>query len=180
MYYVLQVAAGTENRVEEQIHAMIEKRLYGRCFHPMRHRKKRFGGEWREVHEKLFPGYVFITSDCVEDLYIELERVPMVTKLLGKDGEHFAALSDYEVEWLGQIMDLAEHDIEVPISRISVSEEDEVTILSGPLKGLEGQIKKINLHKRIAEVEVDFMNRKTIIYLGIEMVKKDVDKSNDE
>ena len=47
-----------------------------------------------------------------------------------------------------------------------------MTILSGPLKSVEGQIKKINLHRRIAEVEVDFMNRKTVVYLGIEMVGK--------
>lgn len=172
MYYVLQVAAGTESRVEEQIRVMVERRLYDRCFHPMRHMRKKFRGEWKEVHEKLLPGYVFITSDCVEDLYLELGRVPMVTKLLGKDGEYFAALSAHDVEWLGQIMGAADGSAEVPISRISVSEDDMVTILSGPLKDVEGQIKKINLHKRIAEVEVDFMNRKTIIYLGIEMVER--------
>lgn len=71
-----------------------------------------------------------------------------------------------------QIMDSADDRMEVPVSQISVSENDAVTILSGPLKNVEGQIKKINLHGRIAEVEVDFMNRKTVIHLGIEMVGK--------
>ncbi len=71
-----------------------------------------------------------------------------------------------------QIMDSADDRMEVPVSQISVSENDAVTILSGPLKNVEGQIKKINLHRRIAEVEVDFMNRKTVIHLGIEMVKR--------
>lgn len=69
-------------------------------------------------------------------------------------------------------MDSADDRMEVPVSQISVSENDAVTILSGPLKNVEGQIKKINLHRRIAEVEVDFMNRKTVIHLGIEMVEK--------
>ena len=69
-------------------------------------------------------------------------------------------------------MDSADDRMEVPVSQISVSENDAVTILSGPLKNVEGQIKKINLHRRIAEVEVDFMNRKTVIHLGIEMVKR--------
>ena len=58
------------------------------------------------------------------------------------------------------------------ISQVSVSEDDEITILSGPLKNMEGYIKKIDLHRRIAKVEVDFMNRKTVIHLGIEMVGK--------
>ncbi len=35
---------------------------------------------------------------------------------------------------------------------------------------MDGMIRKINLHKRIAEVEVEFMNRKTIVYLGIELL----------
>ena len=69
-----------------------------------------------------------------------------------------------------QIMDSADDRMEVPVSQISVSENDAVTIMSGPLKNVEGQIKKINLHRRIAEV--DFMNRKTVIHLGIEMVKR--------
>ena len=37
---------------------------------------------------------------------------------------------------------------------------------------MEGYIKKIDLHRRIALVEVDFMNQKTVIHLGIEMVGK--------
>lgn len=170
MYYVLQVAAGTEDRVEEQIHMMVKKGLYDRCFHPMRHMKKKIRGEWREIHEKLLPGYIFITSDRVKDLYLELRQVLLVTKLLGKDGEYFAALSDCEIAWLEKITGTAYGTSEAELSQISISENDAVTILSGPLKNVEGQIRKINLHRRIAEVEVQFMNRKTIIHLGIEMV----------
>ena len=33
-------------------------------------------------------------------------------------------------------------------------------------------IKKFHLHRRMAEVEVEFMGRKTVIHLGIEMVEK--------
>ena len=62
--------------------------------------------------------------------------------------------------------------MEAEISRVYVSEEDVVTILSGPLKDMEGYIKKIDLHRRIAKVEVDFMNQKTVIHLGIEMIEK--------
>lgn len=56
-----------------------------------------------------------------------------------------------------------------------MAENDEVVILSGPLENMKGMIKKINLHKRVAEVEVNFMNRKTVIYLGIELVARPED-----
>ena len=74
-------------------------------------------------------------------------------------------------------MDSSDSKMEVQLSQISVSEDDVITILSGPLKNMEGCIKKIDLHRRIAKVEVDFMNQKTVIHLGIEMVDKNREKS---
>lgn len=168
----MQVATGTEDKVEEQIRMIVGNELYDACFHPMRQMKKKYRGKWKEIHEKLLPGYVFITSDCIQDLYQELKNVPAFTKILGKDVEQFIPLPKHEVEWLERIMDSSNANMEVQLSEISVSEDDVITILSGPLKDMEGCIKKMDLHRRIAKVEVDFMNRKTIIYLGIEMVKK--------
>lgn len=172
MYYVIQVATGTEDRVEEQIRVMVGNELYDSCFHPMRRVKKKFRGEWKEIREKLLPGYVFITSNYIQEVYQEFKHVPAYTKLLGKEGDRFIPLSGYEVNWLERLMESSDQKMEVQLSQVSVSENDEITILSGPLKNMEGCIKKIDLHRRIAKVEVDFMNRKTVIHLGIEMVEK--------
>lgn len=64
-----------------------------------------------------------------------------------------------------------DYAVSVGLSQVVV-EQDTVAILSGPLKDMTGKIRKIHLHKRIAEVEADFMGRKTVIYLGIEIVEK--------
>ncbi|MCR5726957.1 MAG: hypothetical protein K6G24_05775 [Lachnospiraceae bacterium] len=72
-------------------------------------------------------------------------------------------------------------DGKVPVAEISevgFDENDKVVILSGPLKNLEGCIKKINLHKRIAEVEIDFMQRKTVVYMGIEILGSKNERPN--
>lgn len=210
MYYVIQVASGMEDKVEEQIGIVVEKELYEGCFHPIRRVKKKIRGEWKELREKLLPGYVFITSNDVGELYQKLRYVPAFTKMLGKDGEGFIPLAEHEVEWLKKITGFgsdvgdryigndrdsnnsnnsnnsennsngknginnrnSSNRMEVEISQVSVAEDDVITILSGPLKNMEGCIKKIDLHRRIAKVEVDFMNRKTVIHLGIEMVGK--------
>ncbi len=172
MYYVIQVATGMEEKAENQIEIIVGKKLYDCCFHPMRLLKKKFRGEWKEVHEKLLPGYVFITSKRIQELYKELKRVPAFTRLLGKEDEQFLPLPRHEVEWLERITESTAQSMEVQLSQVSVAEDDTVTILSGPLKDMEGCIKKIDLHRRIAKVEVDFMNRKTVIHLGIEMVGK--------
>ena len=159
-----------EDKAEEQIRAMIEKGVYNRCFHPIRHVKKKIRGEWKELYEKLLPGYVFVTSNDVRELYLKLKYVPAFTKILGKTNDQFIPLPEDEVEWIEKIIDSADENMRVGISQIAVTENDEITILSGPLKNIEGCIRKIDLHRRIAKVEVDFMNRKTVIHLGVEMV----------
>lgn len=171
LYYVIQVAPGAEARTEALIKARVDAGLYGRCFYPLRHVRKKFRGEWRDMHEKLMPGYVFVTSGYIKNLHQELRRVPAMTKLLGRnEGELFIPLAEKEAEWLEKV---TAGGTEAEISLVAVSEGDAVTVLDGPLKGLEGCIKKIHLHRRIAEVEVDFMGRKTVVHLGVELVGKD-------
>ena len=173
MYYVLQVAPGAEEKTERWIRRRLDSAIYGRCFHPARMMRKKLRGEWTDVREKLLPGYVFITSEDAGGLYAALRGVPVLTRMLGRDGEAFTALDRNEEEWLRRLLPPEENGTEVELSKVAVDENDRVTILSGPLKGLAGEIKKLHLHRRMAEVEVEFMGRKTILYLGIELVKKE-------
>ncbi|MCI8400951.1 MAG: antiterminator LoaP [Lachnospiraceae bacterium] len=174
MYYVIQVAPGMEERTETWIRNKVKHDVYDCCFHPVRHRRKKFHGEWKDLYEKLLPGYVFIVSDLIHELYQELGQVPAFTKILGKEGDYFTSLHENEVDWLGRIMVPGLSDegyAEIGLSKIIVTKQNTIEILSGPLQNLKDRIRKINLHKRIAEVEVDFMGRKKIVYLGIELVK---------
>ena len=82
MYYVIQVAPGKETDVELYITERVAEDLYSSCFHPVRHIKKKFHGEWRDKYEKLLPGYVFISSENAEKLYESLKAIPMMTKIL--------------------------------------------------------------------------------------------------
>ncbi|MBQ7562801.1 MAG: KOW motif-containing protein [Lachnospiraceae bacterium] len=45
-----------------------------------------------------------------------------------------------------------------------------VRIIKGPLMGLEGQIKKINRHKRIAILELEMLSRMVEITVGLEVI----------
>ena len=118
----------------------------------------------------------------------------MLTKLVGRDEEYFVKLPERDVEWLVEFMGCdgqkdsrdavgkagmgsAEmkadsQKYEVGLSQISIDEGNEIRIVSGPLKNMEGMIRKIHLHRRMAEVEVPFMNQRTVIYLGIELLER--------
>lgn len=175
MYYVLQVAPGKEADTEAYIMKRIADKLFSSCFHPVRCVRKKFRGEWMDRHEKLLPGYVFMSSENAEELYLALKGIPMLTKFLGWNMEYVTPLTEQETEWLEALVSAGQDGMitgEVPLSQIEIDENDEIRILSGPLQNMEGMIKRINLHKRIAEVEVEFMGRMTVIHQGIEMVEK--------
>ena len=175
VYYVIQVAPGKEEETERFIGERVSQEWYFSCFHPVRHVRKKFRGMWKDRQEKLLPGYVFIESENARELYMDLKNIPMMTKLWGWEGEFITALTEQEADWLEKIASVDRDGKitgEVNLSLVEVGENDEVKILSGPLKDMVGMVRKINMHKRIAEVEVVFMGRKIVLHLGIEIVEK--------
>ena len=168
MYYVIQVSAHEEQKASEWIKGRVDPSLYSECFSLTRYVRKKFRGKWHNVHQRLLPGYLFIESNHAEELRLALRRIPIMTKLLGRGDDPFTPLNESETAWL---MQLKGANGEVALSFVRVSENNEVTILSGPLEGMKGMIKKINLHKRIAEVGVNLMNQTVIVHLGIEIVR---------
>lgn len=181
MYYVLQVAPREEEKTEKHIMEILPDCLYGECFHPTRLMRKKFHGQWKNVREKLLPGYVFITTENAQELFLHLKEVPLLTKIVGRDMEYFIRMPEQEEQWLEKLMRRCStedtaltngQEYELGLSQIDISEGNEIRVISGPLKDLEGMIKKINLHKRMAEVEVPFMGGCTVIHLGIELVER--------
>lgn len=176
-YYVLQVSPREEEKTETHIRKLLPEDIYSQCFHPMRIIRKKFHGKWVEVHEKLLPGYVFVTTEDAQAFYMQLKKIPLFTKMLGKDMEYFAQLTREEEKWLDSLLrrngqGSMQGQNEVGLSQIDIQEGNQIRIVSGPLVEMEGMVKKINLHKMIAEVEVPFMNGSTVIHLGIEMLEK--------
>ena len=50
---------------------------------------------------------------------------------------------------------------------------DKVIITDGPLLGKEAHIRKIDRHKRIAYLDIDFFNQTISTKVGLEIIKKD-------
>ena len=47
-----------------------------------------------------------------------------------------------------------------------------VYIIEGPLKGFESIIRKIDRHKRIASIEIEFMRGIRLVHVGLEIIRK--------
>ncbi|MGN0251427.1 MAG: antiterminator LoaP [Oliverpabstia sp.] len=167
MWYVIQVHTGTEEKVCQQCEKVMDSSVLERCFIPRFQKKKRFLGEWHMQNEILFPGYVFLITEHLDELVYSLKQVNGMAKFL-KTGDEITPLSQQEV---GLLMKLGSEKQEVEMST-GIIEGDKVNVFDGPLQGMEGLIKKINRHKRMAYLEVEMFGRKVEMRAGLEIIEK--------
>lgn len=165
MWCAVHVKDGDESRTESFVKTLLPKELDARCIHLTRKRKKKYGGQWQTVQEKLLPGYVFIATDHPEAVHRELKRAPR-PKLLFSDDGYVAILEANEA---ALIEALSDESGEIGISKVRVSDNGSIEFVSGPLLQVESLVRKVNLHQRIAEVETKLMGERQMLYLGIEI-----------
>ena len=168
MWYVIQVSTGKEEQILEMIIKYGVQEYLEECFIPKYERRKKCLGQWRTEEAVLFPGYIFIITEDVEGLYLALKQIPKLTKLLGT-GEKWTSMSKEDVEIIEM---LSGRDRLVKFSEGYI-EGNKVTVVSGALQGLEGVIRKIDRHKRLAWLEMDMFGRKTKFEVGLEIVRKE-------
>lgn len=167
MWYVLQVHGGTERNIALQAEKIIPKDILESAFVPYYEEKRHVQGEWKMIRKVLFPGYVFVITEDICKLHQWLWKLNGFTKLIGI-GKEILPLTEKEV-WFMQRLGGNEQ-----IVRLSegIIENDKVYVISGPLRGLEGYIRKIDRHKQKAWLEVDMFNRTQRIQVGLEIVHK--------
>lgn len=166
--YVIQVAGGREAHAKSLIERTMPE-LVSECFVPRREMLRRVGGEWVRLTERLFPGYLFVTTGDILGVSEALRRIPAFTRLLGKSDERIIPLSQDEVAWLTALMEPLEKVVELSVG---VIEGDKVMIIDGPLKGHEALISKIDRHKRCACLDMRMFGRTKTIKVALEIVRK--------
>ena len=133
----------------------------------------KYKGVYKEVTERCFPGYLFVETNDVGQLFKDLYWVPGYTRLLGREGMtyNFAPLNQEESRMI-DILYNADSGRKTPISDIEVVEGNQIRILTGPLKGIEGTILKTNLHKRNVTVGFDLCGQHVEVKVGINIISK--------
>lgn len=167
MWYVLWVETGKEHKVRGIIESQVPAETYERIVIPQKRIPKKFKGEWKEVQSVLFPGYLFVVAEHITEFAEALNAVPEFTQMLKADDE-IAAIYPEEEASLKRLVDADEI---VEMSQ-GIIEHDEVKILSGPLMGMEGIVKRINRHKRTAVIELGLFERVLQVEVGLEITEK--------
>lgn len=169
MWYVLQVRTGTEESIRTQCRSNISEAVLQRCFIPYYEEKRRIRGTWTVLKKVLFPGYVFVVTDQLDELYQSLKAVIGLTKLIGT-GKEIVPLTEEE---RGFLLELGGEDQIVAMSE-GIIEGDKVIVTRGPLKGKEGMIRKIDRHKRKVWLELKMFGKLQKVETGLEIVAKNV------
>ena len=130
--------------------------------------KSSSAAQWRTCTATLFPGYLIVVTDRVDELESQLRRVPAFAWVLSNDGG-FVPLERDEVAWIDAFTEKGHRTVGVSEG---VIEGDRIIVLKGPLVGREGWIRKINRRKRTAYLEIDMFGRTIQTKIGLGIVRK--------
>ena len=173
MIFVIQVPP---SKSEELIQRLKEVPFIKDAFSPLKKKKIKLRGYWEIREVRLFPDYIFVECDDPKDVYQELKDFSFFTKLLGvrdkKDNElYFIPLSEDEEAFLNHLMGKDNREV-IGISKVMLLKNKQITIIDGPLYGMEGLVTKVDPHKQQVYVSLQLLGRDTTVALSVDLIKE--------
>ncbi|MEN2777205.1 antiterminator LoaP [Acetivibrio clariflavus] len=170
-WYVLFVKAGKERKVEQYLRKQLNPDI-SIPFIPLQEILFRRSGTVKREIRFLFPGYVFIESILSDRQFIQVIK-PVIAKCsdiisLLKYSNTEISMKESEKNMLINLCN-SEYCIE---ASYGVIEGDRIHIIDGPLKGMESIVRKVNRHKREAQVEIEIMGEVRLVTVALEVVEK--------
>lgn len=130
-------------------------------------RMRRYDGSWHLERQLLFPYYVFLESMDEERLAEELKCCFQVFTVFDSNGK-LVKVEPEEEKMLRLLCGTGHH------SRMSRGyiQNGQTVVTEGPLRGRENLIRKIDRHKRIAQVGMPSKECTWEMQVGLEIVSK--------
>ncbi|TSC61820.1 MAG: transcriptional antiterminator NusG [Parcubacteria group bacterium Greene0416_14] len=169
-WYAIHTYVGYENAVMRNLKQRIDSLGMGdKIFNvlvPTEKKIKIKGGKRVEEDEKIYPGYVLVDMVVDDDSWYVVRNTPRVTGFVGA-GVHPVPIEKREIEGLFKRM-----DTEVVKHTIGLEVGDQVIIVDGPFKDLEGKAAEVDDEKGKVKVFVSMFGRETPVELDFLQVKK--------
>ncbi len=169
-WYAIHTYAGYENAVARNLKQRIESLgMEDRIFNvivPTEKKIKIKGGKRVEEEEKIYPGYVLVDMIVTDDSWYVVRNTPRVTGFVGS-GVFPVPLEKKEVDTLFGRMnkDEVKHTIDLAI-------DENVKIVDGPFKDLEGKVSEVDDSRGKVKVLVSMFGRETPVELDFLQVSK--------
>ena len=162
--YAIQTYTGKEEQLTEMIRRVVPKEKFVECFVPYFERLRC----WRQQNQihilRLFPGYIFISTDDIEGVFRCLKNVPAMSKILTAGAFEFTPLYDSEAEFLKGILD-ADHIVRLTYA--ATDGKGSVTYMAGPLEKCRDRIEIYKFRDRYAQVKLTIAGKEKTVRMGI-------------
>ena len=164
MWYVIHTVSGLEQKCLQQCRIYVDKNDYNKMFIPRYIAQRHFKKEWHEVEKTLFPGYLFVDTEKIDSVIEGMKKFRQFTKVL-QDGEMVSPIKEQEQQFLSTMMD-QQHLVRYSEGFLI---GEKVCITTGPLRNLQGYLRTVDRHRRIAKLEVPIFGRPTPTEVGFEI-----------
>lgn len=168
MWYAIQTITGNEEQTAESIRKLVNAEIYDDCFLLKREAVWRIQGFCRVHVERLFPGYVFVSTEHPKELYRQLKKIFSYTKILGKEGEEFYPVSAEEEEFLRTLLN-EDEEYTVRLSSVEVDNQGDIIDCGAPLQRYLDKIVKKRIRLRYVVIRVYLFGRDREILLGLRL-----------
>jgi len=169
-WYVIQVFAGSEERVKADIEKRIQEKqlqeIFGQVLVPSA-KSKPFFAMVDEKDQQLFPGYVLVEAEMSPEVMRLVADTPRVLRFLG--GKEPVSLSKKEIDRM-LLQVTGEIAVAAPKSDFVVGSEVEIT--EGPFTGFVGIIDKVHEESEKLTVMVSIFGRMTPVELTFQQVSR--------
>lgn len=173
-WYAIFVDSGKEEVVQKYLKLHFNEQSL-KSLVPKRLVPEKKSGIVYNVLKKIFPGYVLIQTEMTNDMFHRIKKALRSFRLVNNrsyylqdEGVYYSSIDEKEIIPILQLMGNGEV---VDYSKVYL-ENSKVIVESGPLKGLEGIIKKVDKHKKRAKISLTFMGVEKTIDVGIEILSK--------
>jgi len=167
-FFVIQVRTGNEQQFIQQAEKLL-KAPSERLYWPRRALRIRRQGKWRDSVAAIFPGYLFLQIESIsQPLYGALKRISGFVRYL-KDNQHIEALTERDREILLHFLSYGEI---VERSRVYFDRDNRIRVISGPLRGMEGRVVKVDRRKGRARIRLEFYEDSFLIDFGFDALEK--------
>lgn len=166
VWYVIQVYTGTEEEICEQCRRQVLEKDED-VFVLLAEKMIKIQGKWKLITSRLFPGYMFVETDRIEDFFMRLKKIESMTKIL-RTGDEMTPIHQEEEEYLRMLSG----DKHIVKYSEGYMEGEKLMVASGALRNYKGTVKKILRHNRLVVLEVPLMGRRVEVTIGLGVVKR--------
>ncbi len=173
-YYVFQVLTGKEKKYIDLAAynfraEKIPPERAGKILWPQRKLTLKKRGIVKETTAPIFPGYLFFEEEKLEpDIYWILKRTGGFIRFL-KSNQNIQPIFGEDKQLLLHFLSYGEI---VEKSTVWFDRDNRIRVVSGPMKGLEGKIIKVDRRKKRAKIALSLYEESFKVDFGFEILEK--------